>query len=73
MAQVIASDPDQGDDHGSVRFAIVGGDLAQQFNVDTISGVISTVKALDRETTASYNLLIRATDETAGDAGQRSG
>ncbi|GFS14234.1 protocadherin Fat 4 [Elysia marginata] len=72
VAQVTASDADEGSDHGTVSFAIVSGDDAQQFAVDATTGVISVVKPLDRETIASYELVIRATDETAGDAGQRS-
>ncbi|GFO15617.1 protocadherin fat 4, partial [Plakobranchus ocellatus] len=72
IAQVAATDGDAGLDHGSIRFAIISGDDFQQFAIDENSGDISVVKALDRETTPTYSIEIRATDQAPGSAGQRS-
>ncbi|XP_012943596.1 protocadherin Fat 4 [Aplysia californica] len=72
IASVSASDGDTGLEHGTVRYSIVSGDTQQQFAVDESSGDISVVKSLDRETTASYILTVRATDDALGAATAKS-
>ncbi|XP_069101545.1 protocadherin Fat 4-like [Argopecten irradians] len=47
---------------GSTSFQIQSGNGDGKFSLDSISGKISVYGTLDRETTASYSLLIRVTD-----------
>ncbi|XP_039607150.1 protocadherin Fat 4 isoform X1 [Polypterus senegalus] len=61
LVQVIATDADEGV-NGQVRFSITGGNNNGDFRIDTVTGVISVAKSLDREKQPSYSLLVQATD-----------
>ncbi|XP_028278698.1 cadherin-23 [Parambassis ranga] len=60
--EVYATDSDEGV-NGEVRYAFLqsGGDW-QNFNIDAVSGVITTTVKLDREKQALYSLIIVARD-----------
>lgn len=45
-----------------VDLLLTDGNTNNAFNIDSTTGVISTAKALDYETTTSYALVIKATD-----------
>lgn len=47
---------------GDVTYSIIGGNTNSAFNIDGDTGKIYTQKTLDRETTATYDLEIRAED-----------
>lgn len=61
MAVVKAEDRDQGV-NAAIRYAIIGGNTQGHFNIDSQSGEITVVSALDYETARSYRLIIRAQD-----------
>ncbi|XP_061103933.1 protocadherin Fat 3-like [Conger conger] len=61
VLKVKAKDDDKGKD-GDVRYSIRGGSGLGRFSIDEETGVIYTTDTLDRETTASYWLTVRATD-----------
>lgn len=46
--------------NAAIRYAIIGGNVQNQFSIDPLSGQVSLVKQLDYETTRSYRLIIRA-------------
>ena len=58
---VHAEDADSGT-NGVVNYLIVSGNTGRVFDIDEMSGDISLVSSLDRETTANYVLEIRASD-----------
>ncbi|KAL0831595.1 hypothetical protein ABMA28_002378 [Loxostege sticticalis] len=45
-----------------VRYSIVSGDLDHRFSIDAVTGSIRTAAQLDRETTSSYLLNVKATN-----------
>lgn len=57
-----ASDADVGA-NAAIRYAIIGGNTQMQFSIDSLSGDVSLVKALDYEQVRSYRLVIRAQGE----------
>ena len=61
IASVTASDMDSGP-QGEVYYSIVGGNTGNKFSVNTSSGEVRTIASLDRETTATFTLVIRASD-----------
>lgn len=61
ILQVFASDADEGT-NGQIRFSIAGGNLNSDFRIDSVTGVISVAKLLDRETRSSYSLAVQAAD-----------
>uniref|UniRef100_A0AAY4CGQ0 Protocadherin Fat 4 n=1 Tax=Denticeps clupeoides TaxID=299321 RepID=A0AAY4CGQ0_9TELE len=61
VLQVFASDADEGT-NGQIRFSIAGGNTNSDFMIDTITGVISVAKHLDREVMPSYSLIVQAAD-----------
>lgn len=61
VLQVFASDADEGT-NGQIRFSIAGGNLNSDFRIDSVTGVISVAKLLDRETRSAYSLLVQAAD-----------
>lgn len=67
VAQVKAKDNDFGK-YGRVTYKIVSDEMREIFNVDSVTGDITTKIMLDRETRKSYEILLMATDE-----GGRSG
>uniref|UniRef100_A0A087Y9L4 Cadherin-related 23 n=1 Tax=Poecilia formosa TaxID=48698 RepID=A0A087Y9L4_POEFO len=63
IATVTAIDPDEGL-NGTLRYAIVRGNLIQTFNINSITGRITAVKELDYEiSNGHYALVITATDQ----------
>lgn len=70
---VSAVDLDKGLRQGVVRYYIMAGDPQQQFSIDEVAGQIKVARALDREARANYSLTVRAYDDEAGSASQRSG
>nr|XP_021336971.1 protocadherin Fat 4 [Danio rerio] len=61
ILQVFASDADEGT-NGQIRFSITGGNLNSDFRMDSVTGVISVAKLLDRESRSSYSLQVQAAD-----------
>lgn len=62
--QVIASDPDNPTiPSGQLKYKIQDDiEDAQTFRIDKMSGLITTVKSLDRETKSSYNIILEVSD-----------
>ena len=58
---VQATDIDSGS-NGEVTYAISGGNVGNTFSIDRLTGQVNLTTPLDRETTASYKLEIRALD-----------
>ncbi|KAK7101636.1 hypothetical protein V1264_019985 [Littorina saxatilis] len=69
---VAASDTDTGLQHGTVRYSIVGGNTAGDFLIDSSTGKITVAHILNREDTPSYTLTVRAADDVAGSANEKS-
>uniref|UniRef100_A0A4W6BWZ2 Cadherin domain-containing protein n=1 Tax=Lates calcarifer TaxID=8187 RepID=A0A4W6BWZ2_LATCA len=61
VIQVFASDADEGT-NGQIRFTISGGNTNSDFRIDSVTGVISVAKQLDREARSSYSLVVQAAD-----------
>lgn len=61
VIQVFASDADEGT-NGQIRFSISGGNTNSDFRIDSVTGVISVAKQLDREERSSYSLVVQAAD-----------
>uniref|UniRef100_A0A8C5X3F2 FAT atypical cadherin 4 n=1 Tax=Malurus cyaneus samueli TaxID=2593467 RepID=A0A8C5X3F2_9PASS len=61
LIQVLATDGDEGT-NGQVRYAIISGDGSSEFRIDSVTGVITVAKPLDRERKPSYTLTIQSSD-----------
>lgn len=61
VLQVFASDADEGT-NGQIRFSIIGGNTNTDFRIDSVTGIISVAKQLDREVRSSYSLVVQAAD-----------
>lgn len=61
LIQVFAADGDEGT-NGQVRYAIVSGDANNEFRIDSVTGVITVAKPLDREKKPSYTLTVQSSD-----------
>ncbi|XP_066291062.1 cadherin EGF LAG seven-pass G-type receptor 2-like [Branchiostoma lanceolatum] len=61
VTSVAATDSDSGAD-GTISYNITSGNELNHFILDSSSGLISTAAVLDRETTASYTLVLTADD-----------
>ncbi|KAL2304698.1 hypothetical protein Nmel_006650 [Mimus melanotis] len=61
LIQVLATDGDEGT-NGQVRYAIVSGDASSEFRIDSVTGVITVAKPLDREKKPSYTLTVQSSD-----------
>lgn len=61
LIQVFATDGDEGT-NGQVRYAIVSGDAYNEFRIDSVTGVITVAKPLDREKKPSYTLTVQSAD-----------
>ncbi|KAJ8368497.1 hypothetical protein SKAU_G00085250 [Synaphobranchus kaupii] len=59
---VSAVDADSGI-YGKVQYSISSGDVDNTFTIDSDTGILGTVKMLDREKVSDYNLTIKATDK----------
>ncbi|KAK1798051.1 hypothetical protein P4O66_000550 [Electrophorus voltai] len=64
VLQVFASDADEGT-NGQIRFSIASGNRNDDFRIDSVTGVISVAKPLDREAWASYSLVVQAADRAS--------
>lgn len=64
VIQVFASDADEGT-NGQIRFSISGGNTNSDFRIDSVTGVISVAKQLDREARSSYSLVVQAADRSS--------
>ncbi|XP_064602244.1 protocadherin Fat 4-like [Liolophura sinensis] len=58
---VMATDQDV-EEHGTQRYSIVGGNEEQKFMIDSVYGVVTLFKKLDREQAENYTLIARAVD-----------
>ncbi|OXB63489.1 hypothetical protein ASZ78_014916, partial [Callipepla squamata] len=61
LIQVHATDGDEGT-NGQVRYSIVNGDTNNEFRIDSVTGVITVAKPLDREKKPSYTLTVQSSD-----------
>ncbi|XP_078395822.1 protocadherin Fat 4 isoform X1 [Cetorhinus maximus] len=61
LIQVAATDLDEGA-NGQIRYHIAHGNLNNDFRIDSVTGIVSVAKQLDRETRSSYSLIVQATD-----------
>uniref|UniRef100_A0A8D2JBT4 FAT atypical cadherin 4 n=1 Tax=Varanus komodoensis TaxID=61221 RepID=A0A8D2JBT4_VARKO len=61
VIQVFASDGDEGS-NGQVRYSILSGNTNNEFRIDSVTGVITVAKPLDREKKPSYSLTVQAAD-----------
>lgn len=61
VIQVFASDADDGT-NGQIRFSISEGNANNDFRIDSVTGMISVARQLNRETHSSYSLVVQATD-----------
>lgn len=57
-----AVDRDQGS-QGHVQYSIASGNIGNALQIDNTSGIVTTRTKLDRETTSTYSLTIRASDK----------
>ncbi|XP_070398263.1 cadherin-23 isoform X1 [Nothobranchius furzeri] len=63
IATVTATDPDEGL-NGTLRYAIIRGNVFQTFSINNVTGRITAVKALDYESSnGHYTLVVTATDQ----------
>lgn len=61
VVQVFATDNDEGS-NGQVRYTIINGNTNSDFRIDSVTGVITIAKPLDREKIVSYSLTIQSAD-----------
>ncbi|XP_078532937.1 protocadherin Fat 4 [Lissotriton helveticus] len=61
LIQVLAWDADEGT-NGQVRYGIIKGNGNSEFRIDSVTGVISIAKPLDREMRPMYLLTVQSTD-----------
>ncbi|XP_075400907.1 protocadherin-23 [Tenrec ecaudatus] len=61
IIQVSATDPDGGL-NGLLKYSIISGNQGDMFQIDDLSGVITTNGMMDYESTSSYSFLVQATD-----------
>src|SRR5574344_1458092 len=65
---VAGTDPDtKNAAYGTLKYTIVSGNGAGDFAIDPATGVVTTTRALDSETTPSYTLKIEASDGSLAD------
>ncbi|EHH26253.1 hypothetical protein EGK_16172 [Macaca mulatta] len=62
VIQVFATDLDSGL-NGLIEYSILSGNQEEAFQIDALSGVITTKAILDYEHTSSYSLIVQATDK----------
>ncbi|XP_062839712.1 protocadherin Fat 4 [Anolis carolinensis] len=61
VVQVSSTDGDEGS-NGQVRYAIISGNINNEFRIDSVTGVITVGKSLDREKKPSYSLTVQSAD-----------
>ncbi|XP_037353660.2 protocadherin-23 [Talpa occidentalis] len=62
VIQILATDLDSGL-NGLIEYSVLSGNHGEAFQMDMLSGAITTSSALDRELTASYSLIVQAMDK----------
>ncbi|XP_032004407.1 protocadherin-23 isoform X1 [Hylobates moloch] len=62
VIQVFATDLDSGL-NGLIEYSILSGNQEEAFQIDALSGVITTKAMLDYELTSTYSLIVQATDK----------
>ena len=66
-AMVTDVDASDADPTNTLRYEITSGNIGDVFTIDPTSGVITVNGALNRETTASYDLVVTVTDDGVDD------
>ncbi|KAH0615969.1 hypothetical protein JD844_026665, partial [Phrynosoma platyrhinos] len=61
VVQVFAADGDEGS-NGHVRYTIISGNTNNEFLIDSVTGVVTVGKPLDREKKPSYFLTVQSAD-----------
>ncbi|XP_072481071.1 protocadherin Fat 4 isoform X1 [Notamacropus eugenii] len=61
IVQVYAADGDEGA-NGQVRYSLLRGNENQEFRIDSVTGILSVAKPLDREKRPTYSLTVQSTD-----------
>ena len=70
---LVASDSDAvGTVHREVKFSITGGNIGNVFAVEELTGKLTVVAPLDRETITSYSLSVTATDSLPANGDERT-
>ncbi|XP_019645840.1 PREDICTED: protocadherin Fat 4-like [Branchiostoma belcheri] len=70
ITNVAATDADSDvNAHGQITYTILSGNIEAKFALDSSTGILYLVDELDRETTASYNILVQASDGVLFNAG----
>ncbi|KAI8511673.1 hypothetical protein Bbelb_107730 [Branchiostoma belcheri] len=70
ITSVSATDTDSDvNAHGQITYTILSGNIEAKFALDSATGVLYLVDELDRETTASYNIQVQASDGVLFNAG----
>ena len=62
IVKIIATDPDLGN-NSTLTYTLLAGNHENKFNLDSVTGNLSLVKALDYEKTTVYNLIITVEDQ----------
>ncbi|XP_062963422.1 protocadherin-23 isoform X2 [Cynocephalus volans] len=62
VLQVFATDLDSGL-NGLIEYSILSGNQEETFQIDALSGVITTTAIMDYELASSYSLIVQATDK----------
>lgn len=61
IAEIRATDADTGS-NAAIRYAIIGGNTQNTFQIDSTSGDVILVKPLDYEAVKNYKVIVRAQD-----------
>ncbi|XP_038255144.1 protocadherin Fat 4 [Dermochelys coriacea] len=61
LTQVFATDGDEGT-NGQVRYSIISGNTNNEFRIDSVTGMITVAKPLDREKKPFYSLTVQSSD-----------
>ncbi|XP_019377369.1 PREDICTED: protocadherin Fat 4, partial [Gavialis gangeticus] len=61
LIQVFATDGDE-ETNGQVRYTIISGNTNNEFRIDSVTGVITVAKPLDREKEPAYTLTVQSSD-----------
>ncbi|XP_066284098.1 cadherin-23-like [Branchiostoma lanceolatum] len=70
ITNVAATDADSdANAHGQITYTILSGNINAKFSMDSATGILYLVDELDRETTASYSILVQASDGVLFNAG----
>ena len=64
VVDIDATDSDVSSDYNTIAYSITAGDSNSRFKINSTTGLISTAKALNTDSTTSYTLTVKATDGT---------